>query len=148
MMTPIKTTSVNGAGEGCGCGDFAERLKRDPARRNQQHRRNNGRRERLRLAVAVGMILVGRRRRHHQSAPDHERTENVGERLHGVGDERVGMAGNAGRELGARQHGIDGHPHEGGAQTALEPVQWHARIKVRTGTVRQACSGVPTKRRL
>ena len=68
---------------------------RNPAGREQQHRRNNRRRERLGLAVAVGMVFVRRVRRHDDAAPDDDGTENVRERFDGVGDERVRMADNA-----------------------------------------------------
>jgi hypothetical protein len=40
----------------------------------------------------------------------------------------VRMAGNARGEFRARQHDIDGHARKGGAQAALETVQWHGRI--------------------
>ena len=82
---------------------------RNPQRRPQQHRGNDGGGNRLGLAVAVGMVFVRRRRRHDQSAPDDERTENVGEGFDGIGDERVRMAEDAGGEFRARQHDIDGH---------------------------------------
>ena len=74
------------------------------------------------------MVFVRRGCRYDQSAPHDERTENVGEGFNRIGDERVRMAGNARGEFRARQHDIDGHARKGGAQAALEAIQWHGRI--------------------
>jgi hypothetical protein len=38
------------------------------------------------------------------------------------------MADNARGEFRARQHDVDGHARKGGAQAALEAIQWHGRI--------------------
>ena len=46
--------------------DALQRVKRDHARREQQHGGNNRGGERLGLAVAVGMVLVRRRLGHDQ----------------------------------------------------------------------------------
>src|ERR1017187_1876188 len=101
----------------------------DPAGGQQQHRGNDCSRKGLRFAVAVGMILVGRFGGQHQSAPDDNGADDVRQGLDGIGDERMGMANDAGGELGARQKGIDRQAHEGGAQTALEPVHWPGPIR-------------------
>ena len=119
--------SVNGAGDRCGCMISPNAVSDDPQRRPQQHRGDDGGGNRFGLAVAVGMVFVRRRRRHDQSAPHDERTENVGEGFNRIGDERVRMAGNARGEFRARQHDIDGHARKGGAQAALEAIQWHRR---------------------
>jgi hypothetical protein len=64
------------------------------------------------------MVLVGWGVGDYQGAPDDNGTDNVSQGFDGVGDEGMGMAGNAGGELGARQNSIDRQAGEGGAQTA------------------------------
>ena len=60
--------SVNGAGR-VRFPDFAERLERNPQRRPQQHRGDDGGGNGFGLAVAIGMVLIRRHRGHDQSAP-------------------------------------------------------------------------------
>ena len=98
--------------------DGTDSRQDDPAGGQQQHRGNDCGRQWLRFAVAVGMILIGRRGGHDQSAPDDNGADDVCQGLDGVGDERMGMTGDAGGELGARQNDIHRQAHEGGAQTA------------------------------
>ena len=71
------------------------------------------------------MVFIRRLRRHDHTAPDNERTENIGEGFDGVGDKRVGMTDHAGGQLRAGQYGVRRQPEEGGAQAALEAGQGH-----------------------
>ena len=68
------------------------------------------------------MVFVGGSRRHYQSAPDNDGTENVCKRFDGVGNQRVRMADDARHHFSCRQSGVDDHSEEGHAETALETV--------------------------
>src|SRR5665213_3887998 len=106
--------------------DSLERMKRDHARRQQQHRGNHRGGERLGLAVAVGMILVRRRLGDDESAPNDDGTKDVRERFHRVGDERLRMAEDAREKFRDGQRDVCGEAEERGAETALQAVGWHA----------------------
>ena len=103
-------------------------MKRDQARRQQQHGGNHGGGDRLRLAVAVRMVVIRRRLGHDESAPDDHGTENVRERFHRVGDERLRMAENAGEKFRERQHDVRGEAEERGAQAAMEAIGRHGEL--------------------
>jgi len=86
--------------------NFTNRSYRNPARRHQQHHGHNRRRERFRLAMPVRVIFVGRLSRHHQPAPDDNRTEDVGQGFDRVRDQSMRMTQNAGRQFAAGQNRI------------------------------------------
>ena len=71
------------------------------------------------------MIFIRRFGRDHESAPDDHRTEDVGERFDGVGNQRVRMADDAGGEFARGQNGVDHQPEKGGAKSAFQPVGRH-----------------------
>ena len=49
----------------------------DPYSRKQEHGRNDGGRQRLRLAMAIGVVFIGRFRSHDQALPDDNRAEDI-----------------------------------------------------------------------
>ena len=106
----------------------AERMIRNHAGGQQQHRGDDCGGERLGLAVAVGMVLVRRRLGHDQPAPDDDGTENVRERFHRVGDERLRMAEDAGEKFRDGQRRVHGEAEERGAQAALEAAGRHGEL--------------------
>ena len=95
-------------------------MKCNHARRQQQQGGNNRRRKRLGLAVAVGMVFVRRRLGHDEAAPDDDGAENIRERFHRVGNERLRMAENAGEKFGDGQRDVRGEAKKRGAETALQ----------------------------
>ena len=97
------------------CSDLPDRLHRDEHRRAHQHERHDPGRDRLGLAVAIGMVFVGRPRRDDQPTPDDERARDVGERLHAVRDQRVRVADHTGGDLGQREHHVRGDARLRGA---------------------------------
>ena len=116
-------------GRGPRLAEVVQRFNRNPARDEQENSRNHRRRERFGLAVAVGMVLVRRFRRHDDAAPDDDGAENVRERFAGVGHERMGMARDARDQFCRREKDIHRQPGEGGAQAAFEAVGLHAKMK-------------------
>ena len=78
--------------------------------------------------MAIGMILVRRRLRHHQSAPDNNGTENIRQRFHRIRDERLRMPNEASREFHHRQGDVRGQPQKGGPETALQTILRHGEI--------------------
>ena len=82
----------------------------NPKRRQQKHDRAERAGKRLGLAVAVGMLLVGRLGGDDDAAPDDQRIENVRERFGRVRDERVRMAENSGGKFCRAQNDIHRDP--------------------------------------
>src|SRR6266850_7504794 len=74
------------------------------------------------------LVFIGWLGRDHQAAPDYEGAEDVRDRLNRIGDQCPGMAEDACSEFGACEYDIDPESHEGGAQTASEPVFEHAEL--------------------
>ncbi len=64
---------------------------------------HDGRGDRLRFSVAVGMRCVRRARGEFQSAPNHDRTADVESRFDSVRDQDIGISENAGGDLGDRE---------------------------------------------
>ena len=102
-------------------GNSLERADHNPDRRQQQHGGDDRCRDGFGFAVAVGMILIRRFCRDHDSAPDNDGTENIRHRFHGVGHERVGMAENAREHFHRREHGIRCESEKRGAETSFKP---------------------------
>ena len=119
-MTPTSTINVQADGADARLDDALQRVVGNQAGGQQQHGGNRGGGERFGFAVAVGMILVRRRLGHDQPAPDDDGAENVRERFHGVGDERLRMAEEAGEKFRDGQRHVHGQAEKRGAQTALQ----------------------------
>ncbi len=104
-------------------------IERNPAGSEQQHDGNGRGGDGFGLAVAVGMVIVRRRFSDDEAAPDDDGTKNIGERFHRVGDERLRMAEDAREKFRHDQRDVRGEAEERGAQTALQAVGRHAKMK-------------------
>ena len=93
-------------------GDLLRGLDRDPDAGPEEEHRDERRRDRLGLPMPVRMIGVGGTLRDLEAPPDDDRAEGVAERLDGVGDQRVGRAKDAGRELPGREHQVHAEADE------------------------------------
>jgi hypothetical protein len=87
--------------------DLADRLDGDARGGHEEHGGHERGGERLGLAVAVGVVGVGRRGGDGEAAPDDQRGDDVGRRLDRVGDEGVRVAEDAGGELDAGEQRVD-----------------------------------------
>ena len=82
------------------------RARRHPAGHQENEERHGESGQRLSLAVAVGMVRIRRLRRDAEARPHEQRGEDVEHRLRRIGDERVGVAEDATRELHGGEHGV------------------------------------------
>ncbi len=78
---------------------FPHGKNHDADRCADQHQGDDGRGDRVGLAVSVGIVLVGRLAGDFEPAPDDERRKDVGRRFDGVGDEGVRIAQETGHEF-------------------------------------------------
>ena len=86
--------------------DLQHRVPGHPAGHGKDEKRHREPGQRLGLAVAVGVVLVGRPRRHAETRPHEDRGQDVEHRLRGVGDERVGVAEDATSQLHGGEQGV------------------------------------------
>jgi hypothetical protein len=75
--------------------------------RPEEHQRDDSRSQRLGLAVAVRILLVGRPSGDAEPGPDDERGEDVGGGLDGVRHQGVGVAEDTGQELNDHEGRVD-----------------------------------------
>ena len=96
-------------GEVVGRANLADALHGDQHRRQDDRHRGHDPCQRLRLAVAIRMPLVGGGDGHPQATPHHERRDDVAGRLHPVGDQGIGIAEHPGEDFERRQGSIHRH---------------------------------------
>jgi hypothetical protein len=86
------------------------RLDGDPDRGRHQHHSDDGGSNRLGLAVSPWMFIVGVQCREPQPAPDNQRTDDVGQRFDGVGEQGKRVAEDSGHSLPDREPRVDEDP--------------------------------------
>ena len=98
-------------------------------RRHDDQRALDAGRQELRLAVAVGVIAVGRLRRDAQAPHQQQRRHHVDDRLHRVGEHRDGAGHDPGRDLGGEDEHADGERETSGPEArVVRPVHGGARL--------------------
>ncbi len=76
-------------------------------------------RDRVRLAMPVGMILIRRLDGQPQPVVDDRRTDDIQERFDSVGQQGKGMPNQPGQAFDQRQRQVDDDAEQGGAQAAF-----------------------------
>lgn len=106
----------------------SKRLYGDPRRRQQQHARNDRRRQRLGFPMAVRMIFVSRLGCHYQASPNNNRTENIRQGFDCVRDQRMRVSQDPRYQFSRGQQTIDGQAEKRGTQPASEPLIRHVQV--------------------
>ena len=96
-------------GEVVRCADLTDALHGNQHCREDDRHRGHDPRQRLRLAIAIRMPLVGRGDGHPQPPPDDQRRDDVAGRLHPVGDQGIGIAEHPGEDFERRQGSVHRH---------------------------------------
>lgn len=107
---------------------FVGGIEGDAGSGEQQHGGDNGRGDGFGFTVTVGMVFIGRFLGNHHCAPDNDGAENIGEGFDGIGDQRVGMADDSGKQFPGSEQGIENHAEPGCAETAIEAFRCHGEM--------------------
>lgn len=96
--------------------DFANALHREADGGGEDDEGDHDGGDDLGFSMAVGMFLIRRLGCDAQAKPHDERAEDIEQRLHPVGDERVGVAEQTGHDFDDGEHGIYQHAQHGEAR--------------------------------
>ena len=94
-------------------GEGADALDGQGSAGAEDHQGAKDARHGLGFAMAVGVGGVGGDGGEFEAGPDEEGRNDVEEGLETVGNEGVGMADEAGGDLGGAEHGVEAHAREG-----------------------------------
>ena len=110
--------------------NFADACKRQSSSSREDAKSNDDSGERFRFAVAIRMSGIRWTRGKSQPAPYHDRARGIERGFDAIGDKRVSISKNAGRNFDKRECNIDGKPDEREPRAGLQIARGNVTVRM------------------